>query len=562
MRSAPARPAIAVFLGVFLVGLVFALYTQHAWEDYWITYRASKNLATGHGLVFVPGERLQTYTSPLGVLIPAFFCWMTGTQSDQLALWLFRLTSLGALATGIFIFFKVLRHLELRPVSCFLVVALMGLDPKTVDFSINGMETGLMIFFLGLSIHGLIINGPRQFIRLGIGWAGLMWTRPDSFIHIGALCLASFIFIRGNARNASLWKIFLSAGLICLLAYLPWFLWAWHYYGSPVPQTILAKATTNPALTPAGFLMNVLLFPFKNFALPNQIHGLIFGPIYAILGGWPPFLEYFGALMAGFLSLAWLIPLFSPRARMFSLTFFLGLLYLGAIVQQPAPWYMPPVAALGYLTLGLLFDEALSFAAKLPQWGWHRGWFRHLEKILRTLPAILIGSQAMLLACTGREMAVQQALIEDGMRKPLGLWLRDHAHSPHDTVLLEPLGYIGYYSQLKMFDYPGLSSREMLETRLRFGRIKQNTAYLELKPDWIVLRRHELYTANPVMNAERLTEFYEPAVMFDATEKVSATDWLPGRGYLQYDQVFYIFHRKQTPVVDVPSGAGATNLIP
>jgi len=49
-----------------LVGLVFAAFTQHAWEDYWITFRVSRNLATGHGLVFTPGERLHSFTSPLG----------------------------------------------------------------------------------------------------------------------------------------------------------------------------------------------------------------------------------------------------------------------------------------------------------------------------------------------------------------------------------------------------------------------------------------------------------------------------------------------------------------
>ena len=31
-----------------------------------------------------------------------------------------------------------------------------------------------------------------------------------------------------------------SAG-ICTLLYLPWFAWAWVYYGSPIPQTVLAK---------------------------------------------------------------------------------------------------------------------------------------------------------------------------------------------------------------------------------------------------------------------------------------------------------------------------------
>ena len=51
--------------------MTWAIYTNHTWEDYYITYRASKNLATGHGLTFTQGERVHSFTSPLGVLLPA-----------------------------------------------------------------------------------------------------------------------------------------------------------------------------------------------------------------------------------------------------------------------------------------------------------------------------------------------------------------------------------------------------------------------------------------------------------------------------------------------------------
>ena len=59
-----------LFIGVMLLALAFAGFTNHVWEDYYITYRSSKNLATGHGLVFNHGDRLHTFTSPLGVLLP------------------------------------------------------------------------------------------------------------------------------------------------------------------------------------------------------------------------------------------------------------------------------------------------------------------------------------------------------------------------------------------------------------------------------------------------------------------------------------------------------------
>jgi hypothetical protein len=150
----------------------------------------------------------------------------------------------------------------------------------------------------------------------------------------------------------------------------------------------------------------------------------------------------------------------------------------------------------------------------------------------------------VLLICSGREMAVQQQLIEDGVRKPIGLWLRAHAQTPHDTVLLEPLGYIGYYSQLKMFDYPGLSSKEMVEVRRHLGPERLGEAYLELKPDWLVLRPNEVRTPNRIINPQHIGDFYDMVAVFDASDKVSAVGWLPGRNYLQADQTFVVFHRK------------------
>src|SRR5262249_9325896 len=175
--------------------LVFAAYTRHAWEDYWITFRASRNLATGHGLVFTPGERLHTFTSPVGVLLPAGLSWLTGNTSDDLVLWLFRLASIAALGAAVVCLLRVLLVLQRHRISTLLTVALIALDAKTVDFSINGMETGFLILFLALAIHGVLVPGPRQMLRLGVAWAGMMWTRPDGFVYIAALGLGALLFL-------------------------------------------------------------------------------------------------------------------------------------------------------------------------------------------------------------------------------------------------------------------------------------------------------------------------------------------------------------------------------
>src|SRR6185295_10437704 len=92
------RPKWIVIALAAIIPLAFAAFTQHAWEDYFITLRCSRNLVEGNGLVFTPGERVHTFTSPLGVLVPALCKAITGANNEQATLWLFRLINASLLA--------------------------------------------------------------------------------------------------------------------------------------------------------------------------------------------------------------------------------------------------------------------------------------------------------------------------------------------------------------------------------------------------------------------------------------------------------------------------------
>ena len=342
-----------IFLVIFLLGFVFAAYTQRAWEDYWITFRASRNLATGHGLVFTPGERVHSFTSPLGVLLPAGLSWLTGNGPEDVILWLFRVVSLIALASGVVLVHAVLKNLALRPLTIGFTLALFALDAKTLDFSTNGMETGLLIFFLALSLHGLFISGPRQYLRLGLGWAGLMWTRPDGCVYIAATGLGALLFLRETSAAAPRsWLAKLSrAALICAALYLPWFLWAWWYYGSPVPHTIIAKgvyqAPLNPVLLAGGFFT----FPITHMV---DLHASIwwtFLPTYAKLDTWQPIIAVGGlAALDSCPGLA--VSAVSPRHPCSLLFFLCGPIFFDGRHPQFLPLVFPRRGAAGLLGAG------------------------------------------------------------------------------------------------------------------------------------------------------------------------------------------------------------------
>src|SRR3954468_23010485 len=101
MIARPERLAWVAAAVTAIVALLFALVTRHAWEDYYITFRASLNLATGHGLVYQPGERVHSFTSPIGTLLPALFAVGGGEHVADRALWCFRLLSAAMLAGAI-----------------------------------------------------------------------------------------------------------------------------------------------------------------------------------------------------------------------------------------------------------------------------------------------------------------------------------------------------------------------------------------------------------------------------------------------------------------------------
>ena len=53
------------------------------------------------------------------------------------------------------------------------------------------------------------------------------------------------------------------------------------------------------------------------------------------------------------------------------------------------------------------------------------------------------------------EIRIQQREIEDNGRKLIGLYMHDVV-KPGERIYLEPLGYIGYYSDRYIIDWPGL----------------------------------------------------------------------------------------------------------
>ena len=531
MNPPPSRAPLLFALAAVVVALGFAAFTGHAWEDYYITFRASLNLAEGNGLVFQPGERVHSFTSPLGTLLPALFALGGGEGVAERALWGLRIVSALALGGAIWIGQRAFQRDGLARIAAFAVGLAWLLDAKTVDFSINGMETALVVFFVAFTWHAFASGGRLWPVALGC--TGLQWTRPDGCVYFAALAGAWLIV---GARDAGLSRrqqlaVTLRAVALGVALYLPWLAFAWSYYGSPVPHTILAKSGTHAAGEIATLLA---LYPWRLLCGHVALHDL-FLPAYHYFGGWPDWLSWMSRGLALGGALAWLWPRVALGGRLASAAFFLGGFYVSYI--PASPWYFPGWQALALIAWAYLLHAVWHMQLRA---AWLAEWPR---RVVRIGAALIVLMQAGLFASVAWQMRTQQTLIENQHRSEIGRWLRHNAMAG-DTVFLECLGYIGHFSGLKMLDYPGLAAPEVVGAR-RAGNRTWAKIIATLRPDWLVLRpidEERIFAEAPGLHGH-----YRLVRAFNHRAAIDAVPILPGRGYLNFDAVFHVYRRVAEP---------------
>lgn len=509
-----------------LAPLAFALVTHHAWEDYFITLRSSRNLVEGHGLVFNPSERVHTFTSPLGVLVPALCTWLAGPGHEEAALWIFRLLNAGVLAGAAALLWRRAESLALGAVGRVVLFGLLFLDAKLVDFSINGMETAILVFFVVLLWSELEAPAGPRATSIGLAIGGLMWTRPDAFI-IGAALVGARVLIRNRSRGSAPvpWSPVLRGLLVGGLLYLPWFAWAWWYYGTPVPHTVIAKA----AYTPRVDFAHLAATPWLTLLGRSMLVDL-FLPAYWNFGGWPEFLKHLAHVLSGVAVFACAFPGISIPARRASFAVFCGMFYVCSILLFP--WYVPPWTALAVIVLAFVLDDLHRATVALGR--------PHVARIFRTTVVGLVVLQGATLAGVAWQMRTEQALVETGVRRQIGEWLRENA-GRDDTVFLEPLGYIGYYSQLRTHDIPGLSSPAVVAV-VRQGARRYADIIARLQPQWVVLRPSE--AARSEFPATGVLQDYILVKSWDALSQLDQIRILPGRAWVEGEAKFLLFRRR------------------
>jgi len=499
--------------------MFYAVVTEHIWEDFFITFKFSKNLVDGNGLVHYPGEYVYGFTSVINTLLPAVFYWISGKSLD-ITIWLFRIVSIAGLTVGGFYFLReILKQNASNLFVPLFFVLLFAFEIKTVMFTTNGQEAGFMMLFLLPSVV-IAFNGYKNnWILAGLCWTGLIYTRPDAPVYMFLLVLAAIVF--GQSRSKEELIAIFKAGLICGVLYLPWFIGMWLYYGSPIPNTITAKAGMG-----INFNGDWVLFLQTALSYLPKIGPSILSPTYHHFGGWPDWIKAYTFIIWLVCFLYWLIPSRDRLGRFVSFLFALLNLYFVILQVRAAvyPWYFPPAAVFSTF---ILVSAVSNFSLKL----------KSKRVLMYSIGFVMLFASSSIFFMTVNQIHAQQIIIENNTRTKIGLWLKEHKED-NDTVFLEPLGYIGYFSEAKMRDWPGLVSPEVINVEESKRPQHFYNIIKKLEPNWLVLRPGAQIN---LIKYEWFNKHYKAEMLFDSRKLIKQLDWIAGVNYLYFDSVFTIY---------------------
>lgn len=275
---------------VIIVALVaHVLPSPRTIDDAFITFRYSRNIVSGAGFVYNPGIHTLGTTTPLYTLLMAGVSVIAGGQ--DFPWYALTVNALAAAATAALLFLLLKRVTGSLWLGT-LVGLLWGISPTSVTFAVGGMETAVNILWLVGAMYFFITDRP---VWLGVFIGLAFLTRIDSVLWFGPLLLYQLgeylIHVRRGAarrtpaRTQVLDFVPLRTWLAAALTVAPWLLFAWAYFGSPVPNSLSAKsvAYVMPPGTAFMTFFRAYIVPFSESQLLGTVGVMVLLVFYLLL---------------------------------------------------------------------------------------------------------------------------------------------------------------------------------------------------------------------------------------------------------------------------------------
>ena len=224
--------SLLIFIGII---------TLLAWQsdDAYHAYIMAKNLVDGNGFVYNVGQRATASSCPLFTLVVAFG-YLIFRNMFFVSLLINIVFSALAYKILVWDFAKTKRQV----IFCFAVLA--G-SVSFVSYTTSGLENSMLFFlaacFLRLYFSSEVYSGKKMLI-LALLVALIAMTRMDAVLLFAPMAVYVFLFKRDGVNFGKAVGI----GVLGLLPFILWEIFATFYYGFPFPNTAYAKLGTDIAL--------------------------------------------------------------------------------------------------------------------------------------------------------------------------------------------------------------------------------------------------------------------------------------------------------------------------
>lgn len=422
------RKILAVFIISVIARLAFHIYTGFTADDAFITFRYAENFATGKGFVYNEGEHVLGTSTPFFTLILATFALLQFPLiTTTLA---FSVVASGITAAMMFRWAERLRFGDYAT----LPAIVYAVWPRSLPAETSGMETALFTLLVTAALY----YSYRKLDVYSVGLATLATlTRPEGCIALGIVMVMSLVRDR-----RSWWRCLLASGLLLI----PWLLFSWVYFDSPIPNSVPAK-----------------LALYSHFGYVSAWENLKFVLALHHPAGW-------GIIGFCLIGIVWLWRY--QRFGMIELTW-LALMIVFFTLSKTLLffWYAAPL----YPILLLMTFAGVFFVIRHV---FHERGGKYTRHIVYSL---VIGGIGLSNVVSLRYYRSYQDILSS-VHKNIGNHLRTQA-AESDLVAAEDIGYIGFYSKLTILDRDGLVSPGVIPFN---KRAKYSDVIYEFGPSWVI----------------------------------------------------------------------------
>ena len=404
-------PLLAVIFTV-LVKLLFLL-THHIQEDAFITWRVAQNLLD-YGVIGFNGEtKISASTTHLYVFVSYVFNLIFGKEN-----FIYPLLIFNSLLFTIGSYFLSKLILE-NPVHQAIFIFLFGILPPSIKISILGMEYGILFFLeMALLYFGFKQNKIWAQILFPIL---ILFTRIDTVIFLGVVFLVDIIW------NKKIRWFYILGGMLGVAVLMSF---NWFYFGELVNNTIVAKSVTYAKNMSLALQWKYFLMNYGNFWGMLKLPG-DFNPFTILV------------LVFEFLAFLYIVSKRESKNLFIWIIFLFGWTKQLIFISQRSyfDWYywVPQILLFAVILVFVLEQKTYKF------------WWISLLLIFYILP--MAAFQTIHSIATGNG--------EWNYRRSIGLFLKDYEKDKNQYILLEPAGYIPYFSGLKAIDEVGLVDKEI-----------------------------------------------------------------------------------------------------